>query len=428
MLVTGAGSAYAQATGPAKYFAIYYTVTSNDIQKIYAGGNVYYLKQGHGLTMCYIPDLNSTTFVAGSEYDSPTWAPTAIIPYTVDNRLFLFYEEPPNPDISSEIGTETTYCWEVNPANCTTQTSTLGYPHGMPFNFYCWGNFAVVDNSLYFVEGNWFDMFLSRWVGGDLRVVNLTSGAETQLLAGNNVGAPGDPDNYGNLVSAGGNLFRYDFSNETLTINQIDLDTGKIAKGVQLLMPASPQPSTNAAYRDWSFSADENTFYIAAAYSPGPDANYTQIWLCTIPLTEFENNSIPNGPDSATGPDYWFNVNAVVLPLNASFRLWGTGACAGVVLLKIARGFIILYDSNTGTYITIPGAKDNACILYGATNPEPIPSPSSSPPPPPPPNETLVWVAVGVIVIASVAVVALFVKRRKGAASRFPPPPPPPPA
>jgi hypothetical protein len=116
-----------------------------------------------------------------------------------------------------------------------------------------------------------------------------------------------------------------------------------------------------------------------------------------------------------------------VLPVNASFRLWGTDACAGVVLLKIANAFIILYDSNTQNYYTIPGEKVNACILYGATNPETIISPSPSSPSPSPSNETLVGIAVGVIVIALVAVVALFVRRRKGAVSRFPLPPPPPP-
>jgi hypothetical protein len=422
MLVTGASSVHAQATEPAKYFAIYYTVTSSQTSKVYAGDQIFYLKEGSGLTMCYIPALNITTCVAGSEYTSPDWAPGETFPYTVDNRLFLIDRDLPE---SMAPGQESTSFTELNPANCTSQTSTSGYRYSPVFNCYSPTSFEVVNDNLYFQSMWWVDMFSSKHRGMELSVVNLTSGSEKQLLTAN------DPDNYGTLISAGGNLFRYVFNNENLTINQIDLDTGKIARGIQLLMPASPQPSTNESFRDWFFSADENTFYIAAARSPGPDTNYTQIWLCTIPLTEFENNSIPNGPDSATGPDYWFNVNQVVLPVNASFRLWGTDACAGVVLLKIANAFIILYDSNTGTYITIPGAKDNACILYGATNPEPIPSPSSSsspsPPPPPPSNETLVGIAVGVTVIALVAVAALFVRRRKGAVSRFPPPPPPPP-
>lgn len=301
MLVMGASSAHAQATNSTEYFAVYYQApTSSGSSYVTIGGQTIKIGQSNGATFCYIPDLNTTTLVPGSQYYSPSYSPNGIIPYTVDNRLFLIYEQLPQGGSNEQLFGSLT---EVNPANGATLITIAGY------DFYQPSSFAVVDKSLYFVSGYSWNAFRLDYEGGQLCVVNLTSNggtlSEKQLLTSS------DPNNNGTLVSAGGNLFRYQFADGNLTIDQIDLGTGKIAKGAQLFMPASPQPSTNATYSDWSFSADENTFYIAAVYTPGSNATSPLIHLRTIPLKEFENNSIPNGPDNASGPEYWFNVNGV---------------------------------------------------------------------------------------------------------------------
>lgn len=115
----------------------------------------------------------------------------------------------------------------------------------MQFSFYEPSSYAIIGNRLYFQAGLYYDEFGGKWVGNQLDVVNLTSSAETQLMGGTN-----DPENYGSFVLTGSNLFRDQFKNGNLTINQIDLDTGDISNGVQLVLPEAPY---NGAFSNWSF-------------------------------------------------------------------------------------------------------------------------------------------------------------------------------
>jgi hypothetical protein len=349
ILAASAGSTPARGAGSTQYFGIYYTVsTGGGSSYVTVGGQTYEIGSHGAATFCYIPDLDVHFMLNGSQYYSYSYDPIDMFPYAVDDRLFLIYENLPQ---ESNPGIENTWYYVADPTNGVVSPSSAW------FNFYYPFSFAIVGNSLYFQPSAYYDMFAGGWVGDQLMVVNLTSCKETQLLKQN------DPDNYGTLISAGGNLFRYQFANENLTINQIDLDTGKIASGVQLFTPAAPN---NGTFSDWSFSTDESGFYVAAKYVSAE--NTSEIYLWDIPLTEFENGSIPNGPNSAGGPDYWFST-AETIPLNdTSIAFGGIDACKGDLLLKFGN-FTILYDTNANTYNTILGEKDNAQLFYGTTNP-----------------------------------------------------------
>jgi hypothetical protein len=344
MLGICVSSVSAQTSESQTHFGIYYQVTSGGSSYVNAGGETYNIGGSGGATFCYIPDLNTTSMVPNSKYVSFSYSPVDMYPYTVDDRLFLVYDEMPQ---SSSPGQESVTFTEINPASGTEIAATT------PFSFYETSSYAVVGNSLYFQPGLYYDMFHGKWVGQQLMMVNLDTSKEVQLLA------QGDPDNYGTLVSAAGSLFRYQFKNAQLTINQIDLGTGKIAKGVQLGTPSAPN---NMTFSQWHFAVDENSFYVVAQYSPN-GASTPELYLWTIPRLEFDSGTIPNGPS-----DYWFNAPTTESVTPQPFppiNLIGVQACHGKLLLNL-KGSTMLYDTSTGQYSTIPGAMSGAQVLYGA--------------------------------------------------------------
>ena len=81
---------FAQTSGSQKYLAIYYEVNTSGSSYVTAGGNTYNVGGGGGAIFSYIPALNTTTFV--TKYVSESYSPMTIVPYTVDNRLFLITE------------------------------------------------------------------------------------------------------------------------------------------------------------------------------------------------------------------------------------------------------------------------------------------------------------------------------------------------
>ncbi|MGD0204273.1 MAG: zinc ribbon domain-containing protein [Candidatus Bathyarchaeia archaeon] len=400
MLNTGVSLTYAQTNGSAQYFAVIYagSLTNSsgpsylniDGQEVNMGGG------SEGAIFCYIPALNITA-VAKTYAASEVYSPSDTFPYTVDNRLFVFTRYL----IDQTSGDETASIDQVplngNGAAGPAITS-------QEFSFYEPVSFAIVGNSLYFQAGMWYNEFGGKWEGNQLKAVNLTSGAETQLLSA-------CPSNFGRLLSAGGNLFTYEFANANITINQLDLGTGEIVQGADLTLPLAPN---NEAFSDWCLSADQNAFYIAAQYSP--DANSSPIiYLWSIPLTEFENGNVPNGPN------YWFSSAQTITTQSTNetgVGLKGIDACEGSVLLNMGT-YTILYDSNTASYTTILGGKEDVSILYGVTNPEaniPTPtaslSPSASSSSSSPASTNIVIGVVIAAVIVAAAVVFLMLQNR----------------
>ena len=316
----------AQPTVTKKYLAVYYTaITQSGTSYATIDGKTYSFTSAGGGVFCYIPELNTTTLV--QSYFSPDYAPNYIIPYTVGDRLVLV-------QVWTSGTLWTTQYQEVNP----NKGNNLGKTGGVNYEDGSFNNYALVNNSIYYVPPSTFDMMApGQTTGGDLCVEQLGSYTHTWLLSNRN------PDNYGSLYSAGGRLFRIniDESSQLITINQISLVTGKIEKTQQLYLPLiGSKKLTN-----WFCSEDQNAFYIASQYN----ANATSpgvICLFVLPLTSFDKDNWKSS--SLTSSEFW-NSNFVYEPTlsNVKDKLTGIDANDGNALLTLNNNTAILYDSNT---------------------------------------------------------------------------------
>jgi hypothetical protein len=353
-----------EAAGPAKYFAIYYTTTSGSTSYVNGGGQEIAIKSGTTVALSYIPAINKTIYVGQST--STSYSTSYFSVYTAGDSLFLITRSV----ISSE-GDETADFGETNLA--TGQRSSTPQVW-----FFEPQTFAVVNNMLYFQSGTWYNMFTGKWSGGGLYLANLTVfGGKEKLLLN-----PSDPDNYGHLVSTGGNLFRYLFISAQstvgnsilsctnpkegdcwLVVNQIDLATGRIMK--DQLVPL-PRPSSNGTFSSWALSADANAIYLAALTTPSGNSSAEQTWQWSIPLTEFENSNLTTvlGTSAAWANGEVSDWSQLVQPV----RLLGIQACEGDLLLNMG-GSLLLQNLSTGSFTVIPGTKPGAQLLYGATAP-----------------------------------------------------------
>jgi hypothetical protein len=388
LAIAMSASQSAKAAGPAKYFAIYYIATvSSGTSYLTVEGNPITVTGGTTGAFAYIPALN-TTLLAGTSL-SVSYAQSYYSVYTENDRLFLVERN----------------VWGTNNEVANINETDLANGQSSRFQgfwFYEPNPWAVVGDGLYFVPGLCSTMVSSAFACGTLVFANLTTGAERQLLyPAVSVTFPyhEDPDNYGAMVSAGGNLFRYQFvstkfavGNTTYTctnpqqgdcellVNQIDLNTGKIARGADLSLPSGTY--FNGTFSNWSFSANESAFYIAAMYSPNGSGTHpasfeqtASVWVWALPFTEFETGSIPNGPSN-----YWFDsVSAFVpIPSTQPASLTGIQASHDDLLLNM-QGSLVLYtmppstcttfQSCTGNSTEIPGSKPGAQLAYGATAP-----------------------------------------------------------
>jgi len=359
----------AEATAPAKYFAIYYVATpSSGTSYVNANGQEYAIQGSTTTALAYIPALNKTIWIGQSSSES--YSQSFFDVYAESNRVFLMTTWMVNHE-----GQETLDIADVNVTNgqyTNTKDVTLWFFEPV--------SFAIVNDGLYFVPGDWYNMFAGRWEGGGLYLANLTTTKEKQLLDTT------DPNEYGTLVSAGGNLFRYQFMGSTYTakngtaytcpqysqygdceviINQVDLSTGRITRGFWIGLPQH----VNGAFSDWAFTADANTIYLVAQTGPSENSTTVGIWEWTIPITEFENGNLAT---TLVSNHWWINSSYANMvnytqPVQPA-RLLSVQACNGDLLLNM-DGSLLLQDMSTGNVTIIPAGKNDAYLVYGAMAP-----------------------------------------------------------
>ena len=323
----------AQSSETQTYLAIYYQGSiSGGTSYITVGGETYSLSSSEGGIFCYMPALNTTTLV--QSYSSPSYSPNYMNPYTVDNHLFLV-------QVWTGSTAWTTSYYEINPLS-GSQIASAG---GVNLDDSSWSNYAIVNNSVYYVVPLTYDV-LSGWVGGELYVQQFGSSTHSYLLSS------GNADNYGQLYSAGGMLFRIQIDTKTqvIDINQIDLATGKIARMQQLNLPTV----NNITLSNWCWAADNSTFYIAGQYDENAQTPGI-IYMDSFSLASFGTDNWT--ADSLTS-DFW-NSNIVYtdsLP-TTGLHLSSMDACDGNVLIALmtAKGTYdyTLFNNTSGNATTV---------------------------------------------------------------------------
>jgi hypothetical protein len=332
-LCSDAGPAHAKGTEPVKYLAVYYTASSSAGTTYFDWeGQTYTFKNSGGGVFCYIPELNTTTLV--HSYTSPEWAPGYVVPYTVDDRVFLV-----EINTGNHFSDYNEHYYEVDLTNGTELELFGGYNYDD--GSYC--NYAVVNDSLYYQPPAWNEV-LYGWIGGGLWVQSLSSGSfQKTMLLGRS-----DPDNYGSLYSAGSRLFRFTLREDSQVIdaNEIDLTTGKILKQQQLHLSTV----NNKKLTKWDLIADQCGFYIAAQYKPD-DQSPATIYLLRLPLTSFDNE---DWSSRSLTDDFW-NSNLVYTAQlsNKTDEFVGAMANGGKVLLNLNNNTALVYDCNTGNVTTV---------------------------------------------------------------------------
>jgi hypothetical protein len=380
----------AQATGSKRYFAIYYTASlSSGTSYVNAGGQEVSIQGSTTGILAYLPSLNRTVLV--QQETSMSYAKNWLSVYANGDRVFGITRW----QISAQ-GDETADVAETDLETGRTLSQTavwLFEPQTL----------AIVNESLYFVPGLWYseEPPVFGWTGGGLHVADLTKfGGAEKTLQGQS--ALQSTVNNGALMSAGGMLFDWQFTNGNsttkctstclLVIHRLDLGTGTTIQGVQLWLPRISYGSLT----NWSFSANDSTFYVAAMFhanetSGGQAYTESNVWVWTIPFSQFINNSIPNGPPSVPKAHYWFdNITAFVpIPAIADSALVGMGPVRNDLLLNMG-GSLVFYtmpaltcssvQSCTGNYTVILGSKPDAQLAYGAqAPPTPVTTTSASP-------------------------------------------------
>ena len=390
----------ARASSDGKFFAVCYAASGNTTTSytdLGGEGGVTISSTG-GAVFCYVPETHSTLLVPGSEYTDISYAPNYNIPYTVDDRLFVVTMWPNNDN----PGTGTAAFLERNISD--GRTVPPGQPlHASGFWFYDPYSYAVLGNTLYFEPGIWYNPLISQdFIGKGLYAVQLSPnkyGKENELVypGEKNDSVLGDP---GTLYSAGGNLYRYAFldHNSTwskcdqacfLVIYQLNATTGEYTRDTQLALPAAP---FNGTFRDWSFAADANRFYVAAAFDPRGNGNSSNpwdtynVWVWTIPLSEFQSGTITVFSNNSSIP-YWASRISTFIPYPPS--VWSTESALipthlqvtnGDVLLQLP-GYNVLYSmppescstlqTCTGNYTVLPAKLLNKglSLIFGAASP-----------------------------------------------------------
>ncbi len=198
-----------------------------------------------------------------------------------------------------------------------------------------WSRYAVVGSRLYYQTKRRSDVFArGGYSGGELMVNDLGSDGPAKTLLSHD-----DPDNYGSLHSAAGNLYRVNISEEThlVEINRIDLTTGKIAQVVTQVSVGNPDD-----FKSRNFAVDKDAFYIAMQ-----EKEAAVVHLLRLPWT-----------DAKKGDPRLVFSQALE---DERDGLLGLDADAGYVVLELStwgKGSFILYDHNTGSATTVKPGGD----------------------------------------------------------------------
>lgn len=306
----------------AVYFMAY---TGSETTYETVGGQTLTMESSAGAVFRYLPEQDELLIV--SHFYSPDYAPNAKHPYTVDGRLFLVktWSDSGSADFyEGDLGNGThAYMFKID-------TNAGGYS---------WDDYAVVGNSLYYRTNRIWDPFAyGGHSGGGFYVRDLVSDASSILLLGH-----GHPDNYGEFISAGGNLYRVKMDWEThhLSINRIDLSTGMISRHLGFTVDIADD------LRQMEFAADRDAFYIAAC---SKDLKVVSLWR--LSWTDFEEGNIPW--------DFWDSglVYSQGVPEGLHY-IGDLDADEGFVVIDLFYGdhsVFILYDHSTGSASTFyPG-------------------------------------------------------------------------
>jgi hypothetical protein len=250
----------------------------------------------------YVPELGrASLFATSSSHD---YARNVLVPYTVDDRVFLRQGDP--------SGTGSTQRWtEVDPL---ATSAVAGTGHLLQDGSYLRGCGAVVGSSYYF-EGYPITDVFRRTSFGDFRVAVLGQTTTSPLLP------QGDPDHCRNhLASAGGKLYDAEFDAATgkVLLHRRDAATGRIAETVSL----TPDDAIGWGYH---FSFDDGVAYFARQRA-----------------TDGRLQVFRHAFGRTAGAELVYDAT------DAGFALNGMDSDDGKVLLWDSKGKLLVVDVSTG--------------------------------------------------------------------------------
>jgi hypothetical protein len=248
---------------------------------------------------------------------SPSWAPSNIYPYAVDDRIFVREERRPFEQGGSHTLSE--FDLQHKPVRSFGLNAPLYYANGC--------SAVVGDHYYYRSRRNSSVLYGSQ--GGHFYRYTISAQTTQKLIDhgdSDNCGMQLDGqlvvNNPGVLLSSGGELFEVRTGNGRILLVRRDLTTGRTAN-VPVADLVEPEP---ARYGDYQFAVDERVFYMARRV---PASGEVELWSYDFKL-------------AAPTPR---RLQSLAMPGFTPYRM---DADDGHLMVASHNGQVLLYDTATG--------------------------------------------------------------------------------